>query len=548
MTTESMQLRIEDGVAPHNGTPEYQIDVRAKDPLGVWLDPEGDYIVRGLGGQRLLIARCMQYSRFIAPVGRRFGKTTSIPFLLWEESRYVHGMYYAMVISPSHDKAVEVKEYCEGFFGDAVVNKVGGPKDQRRYLEILPLSQPDGSVTCKLLRVYFVSGAHPHYKRLRGYPHHMNRVIADEFAQSHPLMRKVIMPMLADHGGSFLAIGTTDEDEQGNDIFLTYYERGQDELDPEYATWGCMNFPTHANPHLSEEGIRALEADCVTQEDYDQEILAKFLQGRGAVFQELPVILTLEYTTDRPAWASRVQAKAIAALGDNLRREAADPPDMFVAEADPDPTHYYILSIDWAKERDHTIMRVFNQTLMQDALLVRFNGQNWTEQFVWSSEIAAHYNCVAIHGDANTGAGQAMHERLAAVYKNGVMPHRFNVYNKGEYVRDAEILFYEHRIKLIACPQQYTEFRAYKRFMPESEKGTVHVRYGHPPGKNDDFVDTLLQIAPTLIRTGQIKARTVGVKRGYNIIDKEGKFDMDVVVSRFKRRQRMSKRKRRVGR
>ena len=533
--SRSMELRLAPGVRPHNGRDGYRVDVRAKDPHGIWIDPKGKYLVRGLGGQQLLIRRAMQYMRFVAPVGRRFGKTTSIPFLLWEESRHVTGTYYAMVVSASHDKAIEIKEFCENFYGGAVTKSVGGPKDQRRYIEVLPISQPDGkTVTCKGLRIYFVSGAHPHYKRLRGYPHPMHRVIVDEFAQSHPDLRKVVFPMLTDCGGKFLAIGTTDEKEIGNDLFHLYYSWG---LDPKRESWGCMNFPTHANPLLSEQGIKEIVSDCVTQDDLDQEVYAKFLQGKGAVFQNLERVFILPYEEEWPDWCHAIQSKAIAARGDNLPDERLAPPDVYVAEHH-NPLHTYALSVDWAKDRDHTVISVWNLTTLKQAALFRFYGDTWTEQFVWLSELVKTYKCESVHGDANTGAGQAMHEELRKTYDRGVIEHKFSVYNKPEYVRRGEILFYESRVQMISAVDQYNEFKRYKRFVPDEATGQKHIRYGHPPGFNDDFVDSFLQITETL-GFGAVPEKPPHIVKNYNIVDDNGLIDMDAVVDRANKRRRL---------
>ena len=529
--TKIQSIPLELAVKPHNGRPGLQQEVEATTDSGP--------VRLLLGGQRLLIFLAVYvHKRLIAPVGRRFGKTTSVPFLITEEARFINGMYYAIYVAQSHDKAYEMMDYCERFWGGVrdkknptgfVKERVGGPRDQRRYLELFPIDmQGQGESGNTGIRIYFVSGAHPHYEKIRGYPHPMHRAILDEFSLIHPKLRKVIFPMLADAGGKMLGIGTTDEDGLGNDLFHLYYQRGLSK-DPKYREWGAMNFSSLANPTITEEDFAAMLNDCVDQDEVDQEIYAKFLKGKGSVFSNFDAVFVgkpevcNDNPEDWPAWCHEIAGAAVGA-----RKMAPDeslrPPEVWIRE-DYDPTHEYIMSVDWAKARDHTVMGVYDMVTLRQVALFRFHGDNFTELFVWAKGVKDHYQAHEFHGDENTGAGQAMGDMLRGEYETGIIPHRFNTYNKSEYVRNGQIIFYEGRVELIDCPEQRHEFKVFKKFLPDTEKGEVRIRYGHPPGGNDDLVDSFLQIASTVL-DGVREEIAKPKKRGFNIVDPEGKADM----------------------
>ena len=521
-------------VNPHNGRPGLQEEVQ-------WRDKRGRTWKGLLGGQQLLIVLAVYlFKRLIAPVGRRFGKTTSVPFLITEEARLIRGQYYAIYVAQSHDKAYEMMDYCERFWGGVrdkknptghVKERVGGPRDQRRYLEVYPIDQEGMTEEEKIntgIRVYFVSGAHPHYEKIRGYPHPMHRAILDEFSLIHPKLRKVIFPMLADAGGKMLGIGTTDEDGLGNDLFHLYYQRGLSE-DPKYAEWGAMNFSSLANPTITEADFEEMLNDCVDQDEIDQEIYAKFLKGKGSVFSNLDAVFVLKPSVcnddqdNWPGWCHEIAGAAIEARK-KAPDEAMRPPAIWIAE-DYNPAHEYVLSADWAKARDHTVMGVFDMVTMRQVALFQFHGDNFTELFIWARGIKEHYQAHEFHGDENTGAGQAMGDMLRGEYETGIIGHRFNTYNKAEYVRNGQIIFYEGRVELIDCPEQRHEFKVFKKFLPDTEKGEVRIRYGHPPGGNDDFVDSFLQIAGTVLE-GVRDEITKPKKKGFNMVDEDGMLDM----------------------
>ncbi len=524
------QERLEPGRIPQlNGAPlplkPWVPDAEdSAEDAGWYYEEETNQWVNRIGGQRLLIEMSLVYKRLCAPVGRRWGKTTALFWMVLTHAIRTPGKFYGLIIEPTHDKAYELMEKFIEFWGGkpgekdpetgkkrrTMISRVaGGPKDQRRFIEINrpltgDLAVGDNFQQNKGLRLYFVSGKEP--GAIRGYPHPMHLVVVDEMSLSHPTLWPVVNHMLADSNGHAVFLGTTDEDEPGNDLFHTFYLWG---LDSSYKrrNWASMNFPSVGNPHLSPEGLEEVENACITEQDRLQEVYARFLTGRGAVFSNLPRIFTLPFITGDalPEWVMKIQAEGLKALGkaDDLSIRA---PQVWLFRG-YEKGHSYAISSDWAKDRDHTILTILNLTTMKQVLIARFYGQNWPEQYVWAARLYEHYGCILWHGDENTGAGQAIGDLMRRRHGKGIHPHKFNVHNKGAYVTRLQTAFLEQQLKLINCYEQYEEFKSYKRFAPDDAKGQKLIRYGHPPGKNDDFVDAVLQLAET-VNAGEIPVYT----------------------------------------
>ncbi|MCP5065887.1 MAG: hypothetical protein GY946_04910, partial [bacterium] len=86
-----------------------------------------------MGGQHLLIAKAVTAKTMTAPVGRRFGKSTSFPFLISEEHSDWIGLYRAIYFAQDHTKAKEMLELLlDEFGGDPAINKTSMVKSFHR--------------------------------------------------------------------------------------------------------------------------------------------------------------------------------------------------------------------------------------------------------------------------------------------------------------------------------------------------------------------------------------------------------------------------------
>lgn len=479
--------------APHNGHPDYQVD-----------DPQFGRI----GGQWQMILGSERHKTFTIAVGRRVGKTTSRPFKWLRRAAQTPGFYRAGFIAQDHAKAYEMfRHTLEQWGGDPKVSKntivteiAGDPKSQRRYIRAAPIAierPKPGEPTNTGLEVWFWSGQHPHYEKIRGYMFHFNDIDVDEPALLHPNILNTINPMLADAGGHLCITGTPDVNQIGNSWFEAYFNKGLDPTEPDF---GCMNVPMYAAPEviqasdgsmvpfMTRESIEDFKRRCITDEAWLQEGMAEFLSGRGAVFSRIDSVFVLD-PIPRPDWVN-VMWGQVYDKPDSIGGEGVE---IWVG-ANPEPGVRYVLGVDWARVRDSTVISVFSRETNEQVCLAVMRQEEYEEQVEWVSLLRQHYNKATIHSDQN-GVGDSMTRTLQRRFHEGCVGHRFTASNKAGYVRDTQQLFNNVEVKMLNVEPQRGEFKA---FMSEKSETTGRVSYKHPPEGNDDCVDAVLMIAETL--------------------------------------------------
>ena len=469
-----------------------------------------------VGGQVAFIRASLRYKRVVAPWGRRAGKTTTRPFLWIEEAQMTSGRYTAGFVGPNHVKAHEMWLFSKSQFGDIVVDAVGEPESQNRYLDLAPINIdpskpiPRAYAECPVIseriranlgkntgsRIYFWSGQHPHYNAIQGFPFRFDRISLDECQMLHPGVTRIVNPMLLDSGGALDASGIADVDSVGNDWFGDYYERAQD---PERKhRWFSLNFPTYCNPNLDAEAMKEIEDDLLTTDDYEQFVWAKFISASGAVFKNLDAIFVLVPRWTRTAPAHKdLPAWALALL----IRAPSDSLSMWVYEDAPREGHNYAMTVDFAgrtKSRDSTVIEVFDMTENKQVCLIKILDMQSPDQLHWIEGVKDHYGAHEVHGD-ETPEGAALMGYLRERYRTGVIGHKFSSSNKAEYVKRGQFLFEMSEVQLIDCAYQRKEFKDFRRIASESKDGKDGpVSYSHPPNKHDDSVAAFLQISPSM--------------------------------------------------
>lgn len=505
-------IRAEMAEGPHNGHPDYRV------PNPDTGEPQG--------GQMALIDGMLRFEVFVAAVGRRFGKTTGLRYLWPIEASITPGVYRVGFIAPDHTKAHSMfTETMDAYGGDPrvvgkgksiVVHAEGDAKSQRRFFRTGPIALEDQSPEERVnegMEVWFFSGAHPQYEKIRGFTFHFNRFNLDEAVQLHPKLLAVINPMLAEAEAKCgipgkLGITTTpDYDQIGNAWVESYFRNGEDDTMPEF---GCMNFPMYAAPEtiltrraIEQEKSKAL---AVSEDIWRQEGLAEFLSGRGAVFSRLDDVFVLE-PGPTPDWYRDIWGKVYDRPG-SLGGERVQ----VWVHSDPRPGVRYVMGLDWARMRDATVMSIFDLERMEQACLLYMRNEDWEEQAEWASELHRHYNKATMYsdqhgiGDAQTRTLQRRFGEFCIGVKDWSSPSR-----KGGCVRDTQMLFNHAEIKMLNVEPQRGEFKSY---MAEKNEKTGRVRYSHPPEGHDDGVDAVLMIADAL-RSGKrarVEERAPGPK------------------------------------
>jgi hypothetical protein len=159
--------------------------------------------------------------------------------------------------------------------------------------------------------------------------------VLDEAAtmQEH-IWTQIVRPTLADRGGGALFISTP----RGRNWFYKMYQRGQDPLQENYASW---RFPSMANPFIPASEWEEME-ETLPRAVYEQEILADFISNAASVFR--------------------------------LPSDGSGVVPMHT------PAGHVVIGIDLAKVNDFTVIQGVNTGDRKPCYHERFNSVSWPEQ------------------------------------------------------------------------------------------------------------------------------------------------------------------------
>jgi hypothetical protein len=266
--------------------------------------------------------------------------------------------------------------------------------------------------------------------------------------------RKVGAPMLADTDGTAIFISTPSR----RNWFFELYQQAISDGD---GRWGAWHFTTIANPYLSQTALDALVAD-MTAEDYQQEILAEFLEGQGSVFR---------YVTER-CTAARV----------------APYPGRFV------------IGLDWAKERDYTVLLVMDEVRRTVVDMDRFNGIDWALQRGRVRVMFDKWQPQRIVAESNSIGGP----NIEALQREGLPVDAFETtaVSKPPLIESLILAFDRGEITALNDPVLIGELMAYERTVT----ATGRSQYSAPEGLHDDTVMALALAWYGIINTQRVEA------------------------------------------
>jgi hypothetical protein len=266
-----------------------------------------------------------QSKRKVVAAGRRAGKTIlggSMAIGGQPEYGLTNGLLdgkRVLLSSTSQEQSDVFWEYIVNWLSPLIGHKAFYKNEVRRIIKL-----GKGQIRVK-------TGRNP--DALRG--DHTDNLILDECAYLDPrAWAQVGAPMLADSEGDAIFFSTP----KRRNWFFDLYLRGKD---PENKDWESWNFGSHVNPHLSKSALDRLITD-MTEEDYQQEILAQFLAGSGAVFRNVEECCTATIRTPYPG--------------------------------------VFVMGIDWAREKDYTVIMVMDVQTNTIVDYDRFNGVSWSLQ------------------------------------------------------------------------------------------------------------------------------------------------------------------------
>lgn len=270
-----------------------------------------------------------------------------------------------------------------------------------------------------------------------------NLAVLDEAAMiGEEAWTDAIQPTLADVDGDAILISTP----KGRNWFWTEWMRGQDPLQPDYASWTA---PSSANPSPQIRRAAHLAKDRVPDAKYRQEWLAEFLEDGGAIFR-------------------RVQAAATA----TTQERAID-------------GHQYVMAADWGKLNDFTVLSVIDCTTRQLVALDRFNQIDYAVQLGRLQALFARFRPVTIVAESNS-MGEPLIEQLRRL-DLPVRPFQTTNATKAAVIDGLALAFERGDLAILPDPVLIAELQAY-----EAERlPSGLIRYGAPAGLHDDCVISL---------------------------------------------------------
>lgn len=285
--------------------------------------------------------------------------------------------------------------------------------------------------------------------------HTADGVIIDEAGDvKEAAWYEVLRPILIDTGGWAFNKGTP----RGRNWFWREWTAAHDREDSaawQIPTKGCriengslVRAPDPLeNPDIPWSEIEQLYLT-LPQSVFEQEVMAVFLSGEGAVFR-------------------------------NIRACLAVPPD------GPLPGGVYVMGVDWAQSRDFTALVVMDVQTRQVVAVDRFNQIGWDVQRGRLAALAQQWNIAAVLAEQNSIGGP----NVEALQREGLPVYAFQTtsQSKQNIIVALQLAFERGDIRIPDDPVLISELEAYEATRLPSGRW----RYEAPAGVHDDTVIAL---------------------------------------------------------
>ena len=380
--------------------------------------------------------------RKVIVAGRRGGKTTGVAILaaklaLKEKRRILEA-------APTQEQTDAFWETVKKYYADLLSSGLAKKNETRRLVDL----PGGGRIRCKTAW---------DADTLRG--DYADLLILDEFADMDTnAWDEVGAPMLLDNDGDAIFIGTP---KRRNHFFRMY----QTAIGDDTGRWQAWHFTSYDNPHLSKDALEEITAD-MTESAYQQEILAQFLEGEGAVFRNIS-----------------------GCLG------APDP-------ADPHQGHRMVAGVDWAKQSDYTAISIGCLECRQEVARDRFNKIDFHFQRERLKALVSLYNLVTIRVELNS-IGEPNFEELQ---RDGlpVVGFMTTASSKPQLIENLALVLEKGEWQFQPDPVWTGELEAYERKVSPT---TGRSSYSAPEGVHDD---TVIARALMVLNTGIPQPLPVG--------------------------------------
>lgn len=354
--------------------------------------------------------------------GRRFGKTLLCRNLLMDSA--LAGKPVAW-FAPTYKSLLPAYREMVSLLANITARK----SDQERRIELIT-----GGV------LEFWSLDDPDGCRGRAYA----RIVIDEAASVVHLERawnEVIRPTLTDYQGDAWFPSTP----RGLNFFHTLYQRGQD---PSEADWASWQMPTTANPHIAASEVEAARRE-LPAIVFAQEYLAQFIPDGAGVFRQV----------------------AAAAIAEPQEKPIED--------------HIYLISVDWGKLSDWTVLAVWDVTLGHLVALDRFQQIDYTLQRKRLQALCERFRPQALAPERNS-MGEPIIEEIARApwCPPAILPFFTTNASKALAVEAFALALEQQAVRIINDPALVGELHAFQGTRLPSGL----IRYSAPEGMHDDCV------------------------------------------------------------
>jgi hypothetical protein len=265
-------------------------------------------------------------------------------------------------------------------------------------------------------------------------------VVLDECAfMAEAAWTEALRPALSDRQGKALFISTP----KGRNWFWRLYQRGLDDG----REWMAFRFPTSTNPYIAQKEIDDAQA-MLPEAIFEQEYLAEFLEGEGAVFRNI--------------------AACLYGGGEKPEDHAG---------------HKIVAGVDWGKQADFTAISVGCATCHKELALDRFNQIDYHFQRGRLEAICSKWNVGLIMAESNA-MGEPIIEELQ---RSGLSVTGFQTTatSKPPLIESMALAFEREEWHWLDDPISKGELEAYERVISMT---TGRSSYGAPEGLHDDTV------------------------------------------------------------
>lgn len=359
--------------------------------------------------------------RIVVNAGRRGGKTTWASRIAIKKAA---GGKRVLYIAPVSIQTDAFWDMCCEWLSDAIVLGLVEKNETKRIIKFAS----GGRIEAR-------TGNRPDHLR-GGYGDY---IVLDEYAFQDPqIWRKVCMPMLLDNDGTVVFISTPN---MRNHFYHLYLAALEDDR------WATFEFSSLENPHLSKEALDDMIKDML-EVDYQQEILAKFVPGEGAVFRFTKSIFVPQLSLDL----------ILAAHGH----------------------HRLCAGLDWGQKNDFTVLSLGCADCKEEVALWRTNQMGYPAQREFIKSWIEPFDEIEILAEANS-IGMPNIEQL---WRDGIEVEPFNMTStsKPEVVHQMQLVMEREEWKFVENEVAERELESYE--MKVSPSGRR--QFNAPHGLHDD--------------------------------------------------------------